>query len=60
MTTEIGSLTALPSFLDRQDTQPISPFDLADLDCSNYRAFTAGRYSTALLNFAAQTAITLR
>jgi hypothetical protein len=36
MTTEIGPLTAMPSFLDQEDSQPISPLETVDLDCSNY------------------------
>jgi hypothetical protein len=36
MTIEIGPLTATPSFLDHEDSQPISPLEAVDLDCSNY------------------------
>jgi hypothetical protein len=32
MTTEMGSLTVMPSFLDRQSTHPMSHPEAADLD----------------------------
>jgi hypothetical protein len=42
MTTEIGSLTGMSSFLDLQGNQPISPHEGVDLDCPNYSRICGG------------------